>query len=416
MRPTDKLPARLGVHLLEPRDNPAGAFAAFGAAAGGLPLVEVQRPDGVAVARFAAYDVAGFRGGVRAAVGELDGDRDTVEVVTAAGPGGGPHVKVFRLDLANDNAVTEVASFFAFDERFTGGVNVAVGNVGGPDLRQEIVVGADAGGGPHVRTFQLNGGAAVPVSGPLGDFYAFEPQFGGGVRVAAGELDGNPANGDELVAAAGPGGGPRVKVWRADGAVISDYYAFRQDFGGGVNVAVDRSAGNVGRLLVDGEMGGVSQRQAGLNDLAAGQAGVAANFAGNAGQGGTFSGVNATTNGLTGGNTTSGNVTTGNDAVSNTSSLVSSGRTAAQLPAGISTAGTGGIGLGAGNNFGRQFGTFATPSFGVFGSPGAAAAFPVNGFGGFTGGTFNTAGLSGVSGGTGVSTSAGGLGSGTVVF
>ena len=82
----------LTVCRLEPRDTPALGYTAFGAAAGGLPLVEVDRPDGTALARFLAFDPA-FRGGVRAAVAELDGNLNTVEVVVGAGAGGGPHVR-----------------------------------------------------------------------------------------------------------------------------------------------------------------------------------------------------------------------------------------------------------------------------------------------------------------------------------
>src|SRR4051794_41723314 len=73
---------------LEGRDTPASPFAAFGAAAGGLPLAEVLRPDGTILARFQAFET-GFTGGGRAAAGGLDGDPHTVEGGAGARAGGG---------------------------------------------------------------------------------------------------------------------------------------------------------------------------------------------------------------------------------------------------------------------------------------------------------------------------------------
>jgi hypothetical protein len=87
-----RLFGRLSLTRLESRDTPATSdFLAYGAAAGGTPLVQVLRPDGTTLAQFDAFDPA-FRGGVRVAADELDGNPNTFEVATAAGTGGGPHV------------------------------------------------------------------------------------------------------------------------------------------------------------------------------------------------------------------------------------------------------------------------------------------------------------------------------------
>ena len=71
--------------------------------AGGTPTV---------VASFFAYDPA-FRAASVAAA-DLNGDGEA-EIITGAGPGGGPHVRVFSLASGPS---TEVASFFAYDPAF----------------------------------------------------------------------------------------------------------------------------------------------------------------------------------------------------------------------------------------------------------------------------------------------------------
>jgi hypothetical protein len=97
-------------------------------------------------------------------------------VVTAAGPCGGPHVRVFGLDGA---APRELASFFAYATAFGGGVFVAAGPVLDDGVAQ-IVTGAGAGGGPHVRVF-TGAGADTGIG-----FFAYGSGFTGGVTVAAG--------------------------------------------------------------------------------------------------------------------------------------------------------------------------------------------------------------------------------------
>src|SRR5205814_1813081 len=94
---------------------------------------------------FFAYD-PNFHGGVQVATGDVNGD-GVDDVITGAGPGGGPHVKVF------DGATGAVLrSFFAYDDAFRGGVFVAAGDVN-KDGFADVVTGAGAGGGPHVRVF-----------------------------------------------------------------------------------------------------------------------------------------------------------------------------------------------------------------------------------------------------------------------
>ncbi|HVE94203.1 MAG TPA: ELWxxDGT repeat protein [Acidimicrobiales bacterium] len=192
-----------------------------GAGPGGGPHVQVFSGANNSVLRsFYAYAPA-FSGGVRVCLGNVDGD-GRMDIVTAAGPGGGPHVQALS---GTDNA--PLKSFYAFDPAFAAGVHVACGRFD-DDSKADIAVGADAGGGPHVRVFA---GAGNTV---LKSFYAYDPAFTGGARVALADIDGDGlAN---LMTAAGAGGGPHVLVFGGTLAstVRTSFFAYPASFTGGV--------------------------------------------------------------------------------------------------------------------------------------------------------------------------------------
>jgi hypothetical protein len=203
-------------------DNVPDVVAAAGP--GGGPHVKVfDGKTGAVVRSFFAYDPA-FAGGVEVAVGDVN--RDGVgDVVTVAGAGGGPHVKVF-----DGRTGKEVASFLAFERDFRGGVYVATGDLN-RDGYADVITGAGAGAGPRVQAFDLRTG------GTISNFFAFDPSFTGGARVAAGDL--NADGRDDLVVGAGPGGGPHVRAFDAGtGEVLSDRFVDDPAFAGGVELAV----------------------------------------------------------------------------------------------------------------------------------------------------------------------------------
>ena len=173
-----------------------------------------------------------FTGGVRVAVGDVNGD-GVADIVTAPGPGGGPNVRVF--DGTDPNGGTMLANFYAYDQNFTGGVYVAVGDING-DGKADIITGSGDGGGVRVRVFDGATGTMIA------DFVPYD-NFSGSVRVATGDVNGDGT--PDIITAPGLGGSPWVKVF--DGTdltgntILASFFAYD----GGVNGGLYIAAGDV---------------------------------------------------------------------------------------------------------------------------------------------------------------------------
>jgi hypothetical protein len=166
---------------------------------------------------FEAYGYS-FTNGVRVAAGDLDGN-GTLEYVTGQGPGGSEL-------LVLDEAGNELYDLYPFGESWQG-LYVAVGDVDG-NAKADIVAGSGAWEEPRVKVYDGEGRE-------LASFLAFDPEFQGGVRVATGDLDGDGKA--EIVAGAGPGGSPVVRVFDENGQRRSSFYAFDPSYTGGIYVA-----------------------------------------------------------------------------------------------------------------------------------------------------------------------------------
>jgi hypothetical protein len=182
---------------------------------------------------------AAFTGGVYVAAGDLDGD-GKADLVVTPDEGGGPRVQVY-----SGNGFTKVTDFFGIDDpNFRGGARAALGDLNG-DGAADLVVSAGFGGGPRVAMYDGRSIAAGGRTKLASDFFLFEPALRNGAFVAVGDVNGDGYA--DLVGGGGPGGGPRVFILSGKDVLagmaggsqpLANFFAGNADNRGGVRVAV----------------------------------------------------------------------------------------------------------------------------------------------------------------------------------
>jgi hypothetical protein len=134
------------------------------------------------------------------------------DLVVAPGVGGGPRITLYNGSTlgAGKNPSLIANDFFIFDDSLRSGLSLAVGDVDG-DGYADIVAGAGVGGGPRVRV--VSGYALATGRGvySLADFLAEDQNDRNGVRVAVRNFDGDAKA--DIVVGAGAGTGSEVRTF-----------------------------------------------------------------------------------------------------------------------------------------------------------------------------------------------------------
>jgi hypothetical protein len=213
---------------------------------------------------------ASFTGGVFVTTGDLTGD-GIPDLVITPDEGGGPVVVIYDGAALAKGQVDEPARFYGIDDpNFRGGARAAVGDVTGDGVG-DLVVAAGFGGGPRVSVFDGKALAAGQLTHPFGDFFIFggpdATTLRNGVFIAAGDVNGDGCA--DLIAGGGPGGGPRVLVvdgkslaqnGPANPVAVANFFAGDPGNRGGVRVAVKNLDGDGQADLVVGAGTGADSR------------------------------------------------------------------------------------------------------------------------------------------------------------
>lgn len=167
-----------------------------------------------------AYDQR-IRGGFNVTSGNVLGDAHD-EVIAGTATGLAPQVRVM------DGQGKLKSQFYAYDAKLRNGVTITACDVN-DDGYDEIITGQGRGGWPILKIFAGDG--TLVNSG----FSVLDGKFLGGVNVACGDIDGNGTQ--EIVVAAGPGGGAHVMVYNAAGQAQANFFAYdKSTFRGGINL------------------------------------------------------------------------------------------------------------------------------------------------------------------------------------
>jgi hypothetical protein len=201
-------------------EAPQSRYIVTAAGPGGGPHIRVMKSNGLVFGGFMAYD-SNFHGGVKVATGDVNGDGQE-EIITAPATSGAAQVKIFNI---NGN----VKNNFLAIKNYTKGLNLASCDLNG-DGSSEIIVSPNGSADPYVYVF--NGQGQLKSK-----FLAYNPKvFRGEIKVSCGDVDGDGDN--EIVTALGSGGSPQIKIFSSSGQLKVQWYAFLQKFTGGVNIAV----------------------------------------------------------------------------------------------------------------------------------------------------------------------------------
>ena len=180
-----------------------------GAGPGGGPHVKVYDSRGVVRQQFFAYDDPNYSEGVYAKLGDVTGDGKT-EVVISSGKGVAPIIQVY------DSTNKKLSSFLAYEKDMQSGVELSVFDVDA-DGKSEIITVPRNGSSPLVRVFDDSGKLKR-------EFFVFMPSLKSGARMDVADVDNDGLG--EIVVVPDANLTPVVRVYSYHGFLEREFYPY----------------------------------------------------------------------------------------------------------------------------------------------------------------------------------------------
>lgn len=134
-------------------------------------------------------------------------------------------MKVYGCELNQDSQclAKELDAKQVYGDRFKGGINVTAFE-GKNNEDRYLLISPQTSGGPHLKLYKWDKKLSL-----VKEFFAYDHKFTGGVETAALKL--NNQNNVSIIAVPQKNGGPHLKIFDVfSGKVIEQYFAFDQDF------------------------------------------------------------------------------------------------------------------------------------------------------------------------------------------
>jgi len=213
---------RGGVNLAVADLNSDGKYEIITAPASGIQSeIKIFTSEGKFINSFLAYP-ASFKGGASVAVGNVMGG-SALEIVVGTGKSGVPQIKIF-----SESGVL-LGDFLADKKDAATGLRVALLDIDNNVRRRqsEILISKQSESTKAMIT-DFRGNIRR-------EWLMYSPSFKGDVKSITADLNHDGVK--EIISFPGVGGGPHVRIFDHLGNFKNSFYAYSPDFEGGVNVA-----------------------------------------------------------------------------------------------------------------------------------------------------------------------------------